>query len=503
MPNVVQGMVDQATQLVGGYLPNLLAALAILVVGWLVALVVGALVRGTLHRTSLDNRVARWLMGDAKAEKLPVERYVGKAFYYVIMLFVLVAFFETLNLTIITEPLNALLNQLTEFAPRLVGAALLLAIAGVVATVLRRIVSGGLGAFRLDERLGGEPTEREGKGVPLSQTVGDAVYWLILLLFLPAILGALALEGLLAPVQTLMNEVLGYLPNLLAAGLILVVGWFLAGLVQRIVTNLLAAVGLDRVSQTAGLARVIGATKMSSVVGTVVYILILIPVLISALNALALEAVTQPASNMLSTILAVIPTLFAAVLLLTVAYLVGQWVAGLISNLLAGVGFNNLLAYLGLGRRVEPKDRRAPSAIVGTLILVAIMLFASIEAARLLGFEALATLISEFVIFSGQVILGLIIFGIGLYLGNLAAAAVQASATAQAPVLALVTRVSIIVLAAAMALRQMGLANEIVTLAFGLLLGAIAVAAALAVGLGGRDVASRAIERWVNRWEGK
>ena len=74
-----------------------------------------------------------------------------------------------------------------------------------------------------------------------------------------------------------MNEVLGYLPNLLAAGLILVVGWFLAGLVQRIVTNLLAAVGLDRVSQTAGLARVIGATKMSSVVGTVVYILILDP----------------------------------------------------------------------------------------------------------------------------------------------------------------------------------------------------------------------------------
>ena len=503
MPNVVQGMVDQATQLVGGYLPNLLAALAILVIGWLVALVVGALVRGTLHRTSLDNRVARWLMGDAKAEKLPVERYVGKAFYYVIMLFVLVAFFETLNLTIITEPLNALLNQLTEFAPRLVGAALLLAIAGVVATVLRRIVSGSLGAFRLDERLGGEPTEREGKGVPLSQTVGDAVYWLILLLFLPAILGALALEGLLAPVQTLMNEVLGYLPNLLAAGLILVVGWFLAGLVQRIVTNLLTAVGLDRVSQTAGLARVIGATKMSSVVGTAVYILILIPVLISALNALALEAVTQPASNMLSTILAVIPTLFAAVLLLTVAYLVGQWVANLISNMLAGVGFDNLLAYLGLGRRVEPKDRRAPSAIVGTLILVAIMLFASIEAARLLGFEALATLISEFVIFAGQVILGLIIFGIGLYLGNLAAAAVQASATAQAPVLALVTRVSIIVLAAAMALRQMGLANEIVTLAFGLLLGAIAVAAALAVGLGGRDVASRAIERWVNRWEGK
>ena len=503
MPNVIQGMVDQATQLVGGYLPNLLGALAILVIGWLVALIVGALVRGTLHRTSLDNRVARWLMGDARAEEVPIERYVGKAFYYVVMLFVLVAFFQALNLTIITEPLNALLNQLTEFAPRLVGAALLLAIAGGVATVLRRIVSGGLGAFRLDERLGGEPTERQKKGLPLSQTLGDAVYWLVFLLFLPAILGALALEGLLTPVQTLLNEVLGYLPNLLAAGLILMVGWFLARLVQRIVTNLLAAVGLDRVSETAGLARVIGATKLSSVAGTVVYILILIPVLISSLNTLALEAVTQPASNMLGTILAVIPTLFAAVLLLTIAYLVAQWMADLVSNLLAGVGFNNVLAHLGLGQRVEPPDGRAPSAIVGRLIPIAIMLFASIEAARLLGFETLGNLISEFVLFGGQVILGLIIFGIGLYLGNLAAAAVQASATAQASVLALVTRVAILVLAAAMALRQMGLANEIVTLAFGLLLGAIAVAAALAFGLGARDTAGRAIERWVGRWKVK
>ena len=502
MRGVVQRMVDEAAALVGGYLPNLLGGLAILVVGWLVALVVGALVRGTLHRTSLDNRVARWLVGDDKAEEIPIERYVGKAAYYVIILFVLVAFFQALNLTIITEPLNALLSRLTEFAPRLVGAGLLLAIAGVVASVLRRIVSGALGVFKLDERLG-DTTRSDGQGAPLSQTLADAVYWLVFLLFLPAVLGALALEGLLAPVQTLMSEVLGYLPNLLAAGLILAIGWFLAQLVQRIVTNLLAAVGLDRLSDSIGIGKVIGAAKMSSVVGTIVYVLILIPVLISSLNALALEAVTRPASDMLGTILAVIPLVFAAALLLTVAYVVGRWVAGLISNLLGGAGFDNLLAYLGVGPRIDAKDRSAPSAIVGTLILVGVMLFASIEAARLLGFDALGNLISEFVVFAGQVMLGLIIFGIGLYLGNVAAGAVRASGTAQAPVLALATRVSIIVLAAAMALRKMGLANEIVTLAFGLLLGAIAVAIALAFGLGARDVASRAIERWAGRWESK
>ena len=164
MPDVVQRMVDESIELVGGYLPNLLGALAILVIGWLVALVVAAVVRGALHRTSLDNRVAGWLVGDAGAGEVPVERYVGKAFYYVIMVFVLVAFFQALNLTIMTEPLNALLNQLTAFAPRLVGAGLLLAIAAVVATVLRRVVGGGIRAFKLDERLGGGSTETTGPG---------------------------------------------------------------------------------------------------------------------------------------------------------------------------------------------------------------------------------------------------------------------------------------------------------------------------------------------------
>jgi hypothetical protein len=73
---------------------------------------------------------------------------------------------------------------------------------------------------------------------------------------------------------------------------------------------------------------------------------------------------------------------------------------------------------------------------------------------------------------------------------------VQASGVAQSGLLAVAARVSILVLAGAMALRQMGLANEIINLAFGLLLGAIAVAMALAFGLGGRELAARELEEW-------
>ena len=94
--------------------------------------------------------------------------------------------------------------------------------------------------------------------------------------------------------------------------------------------------------------------------------------------------------------------------------------------------------------------------------------------------------------------MGLVIFGVGLFLANVAEKAVRTSTTRQAGLLAVATRVSIIVLASAMGLRQMGLANEIITLAFGLLLGAIAVASALAFGLGARDVAGRTVEDWAN-----
>jgi hypothetical protein len=491
----MQAIWNQIVQLVGAYIPNLVGALLILIIGWLVALILSAIVRAALRRTTLDNRLASWIVGEEQAKTIEIERAIGKGVYYLIMLFVLVAFFEALGLTLITQPLNRFLTQVVEYAPQLLGAGVLLLLAWAAATGLRWVISRGLSAAKLDERLGGQ-AGLEAERIPLSKSIADAVYWLVFLLFLPAILTALNLQGLLQPVQDMVNKILAFLPNLLAAGLILAVGWFVARIVQRIVTNLLAAIGVDRLSDRVGLAPVLGEQQLSGVLGLIVYILILVPVLIAALNALALEAITQPASNMLDAILGALPAIFAASLVLIIAYVVGRIVAGLITSLLAGVGFNAILARLGLGK--EPAEgERTPSDIVGYLVLVTIMFFATIEAARLLGFVLLADLISQFIAFAAQVILGLIIFAVGLYLANLAAKTVEASGTTQAGLLALATRLSILVLAGAMALRQMGLANEIINLAFGLLLGAIAVAAALAFGLGGRETAARHLESWL------
>jgi hypothetical protein len=151
---------------------------------------------------------------------------------------------------------------------------------------------------------------------------------------------------------------------------------------------------------------------------------------------------------------------------------------------------------LGLGKEAV-EGEKTPSQMVGYIVLASIMLFAFIEAAQILKFALLADIIYEFTIFAGHVLMGLIIFAIGIYLGNLAFKSVMASGMSQMKILAQAARISILAFAGAMALRQMGLANEIITLAFGLLLGAIAVAVALSFGLGGKEIAAREIEKWL------
>jgi hypothetical protein len=495
----MEGLLEQwntrVVQHFGPQIVRILAAVGVLIVGWLVALAAGAGVRRALHRTTLDNQLARWAMGDEPTGRIEAEQWAARIIYYLLLLFALVGFFSVLNLGVISEPLRALLNRVFEYLPAIFGALVLAGVALLVATVLRRIVRGALELTKLDDRLGGEVGLEAGKRPAVGRTLSDAVYWLVLLLFLPAILEALSLQGLLAPVQSLLTRILTFLPNVLAALVIGGVGWFVARVLQRIVTSLLASTELDALGERLGIADAMGPRKVSGAVGLLVYALVLLPVLIAALNALELEAVTRPASQMLSRILEAVPAILAAGLLLAIAYVVARLVANLVTRLLESAGFNDLVVRLGLRRAA--RTERSPAALVGSLVLIGVMLFAAIEAARLLGFANLAALLSDFLVVAGRVLLGLVVFGVGLYLAGVAADAIRTSVSTQAGLLATAARASIVVLAAAIALRQMGLANEIIELAFGVLLGSIAVAVALAFGLGSRDIAAREVEGWL------
>ena len=281
----------------------------------------------------------------------------------------------------------------------MIAAGVLVFLAWVVATVLRFVVRQVLTTTKIDRRLTHEAGVEKQEDYPVAKTLSDATYWLVYLLFLPALLDALAVPGLLAPVRDMVTKILGFMPNLLAAAVILGIGWFVARIVQRVATNLLVAAGADRLSQRVGLSGVIGDNKLSVALGLVVYILILVPVIVGSLNALRMEAVTGPASHMLNIILGTLPGILAAVLVVGVAYIVARLVSGLTTNMLAAIGFDKLPARLGLAAK-PVEGHRTPSQIAGTVVTVAIVLFATMQALPMLGFDLLAGMMGDFLTFA-------------------------------------------------------------------------------------------------------
>ena len=484
----------------GTSLPNIVFALVILIGGWLIALAIAAGIRKLLSKTQIDNQIVE-KMGLDKTSSVQPEVIVSKLVYYGLMLFVLVAFFQKLGLTIITEPLNAFLSQIFAYAPSILAALTLALVAWIVASIAKFVINKLLGVTDWDEKLSQTAGLKDEEGVSLSQTLANVVYWFILLLFLPAILGALQMEGILGPVQEMFNNLLGYIPNLIGAGIILLVGWFVARIIRQIVTSLLVAAGADKLGARVGLKGDKAEQSLSGIIGLVVYALIIIPVIIASLNALKIDAISGPATAMLTSLMAAIPAIFGAMIILAVAYMIGKLVAGLVTNVLTGVGFNKVLSLIGLDSGKAEEDKLTPSELVGYIVLVTMMLFAVIEAAEMLHFGIVAELVTAFFAFAAQVLLGIIVFGLALYLANLAYKAVRSVAGEQSTLLAHIARIAIIILGAAMALRQMNIADDIINMAFGLLLGAIAVAVALAFGLGSREIAANQVQGWIDGYK--
>jgi hypothetical protein len=501
-------------------------ALAILLIGAIIAKIVSQVVRGLLKRTDLDNRLAGWATGDrGQTTDLRVERIIGNVVFWIIMILAVVAALNVLNLTTVSQPLTNFLNQIFAFLPQLGAAAVLVGVAWIVATLAKAIVIRIAQSFDLDERFS-DPEDRTLSSSPfvLSETLGNAFYWFVFLFFLPLILGVLNLQGPLQPVQNLLNDILGALPNIVKAVVIGFVGWFLARTVRGIVTNLLAATGTDQMGSRLGLSAIQGGQSLSWLLGTIVYVLILIPTATAALDALQIPVISAPATAMLNQVLNALPLIFTAAAILAIAYVIGKFVADLVTSILTSVGFNNIFYWLGLQKArytptVSPESydtefqtgetfvqetgatTRTPSELAGIMVLVGIMLFATVAATNVLNIPALTTVITGLLIIFGQILAGLVVFAIGLYLANLAYNLIASSGSRQAKLLGQTARVAIIALVGAMALQQMGIAPNIVNLAFGLLLGAIAVAIAIAFGLGGRDVAAEQLRDWLKEFK--
>lgn len=461
----------------------ILSAIAILLIGWIVALILAAAVKKVLQKLGTNQKLS-----STTGHRSNVESILSRVIFWLVMIVAVVGALNVLNLTSVSGPFSNMLQQFLLFIPQLLAAIVVGFIGWIVANLVKVGLQKLLDRTQLDEKLSADV------GVsPISQNISDIVYWLILLLFLPIVLSILGLNGLLFPIQNMLNDVVSFLPNIFIAGVIVFVGYILAKIVRGIVEGLIGSLNLQQQAQKIGLFK---SSNLPQVLGSFIFAIIIITSLIIAFEALGIDAISQPATAMLYEIMNAIPHIIAAGLILILAYVVSRFVANLVVEVVAGTGVDEIPAKLDVQRFLGTTK---VSCIVGYLIVFFTMLFAVSEAANRLGFEQVSGLISMFIHFGANILLGAVIFMVGFWLANLVANVIGRGEYNSSRWLANLVRILIMGLVVAMGLRAMGIADSIVNLAFGLTLGAVAVAFAIAFGLGGRQPAERVLTNLIDK----
>ncbi|HYG48170.1 MAG TPA: mechanosensitive ion channel [Allosphingosinicella sp.] len=390
-------------------------------------------------------------------------------------------------------------DQLMFWGPRILAAIAILIIAWLLARAAKWAIAKVVDRVpALRKHYEAEP------GKTLGSLIGDIVFWLILLIGIMLALQPLQLGGVLDPVRQLTTNALAFIPNVVGAGLIFFIGLIVARIVRRLVEGSLLAANADGwlrrtgLSETAGTAPATAAgapaapgsrTSISKSVGMIVFFLIMIPVTISALEALRIQAISGPATQMLRTILDSIPNILGALILLAIGYFVGKLAKQAIEQLLPSMGFDRSVSAFGIS-----KGEGSPSRTVGTVVMIAILIFFAIKAAELLQSPLIAAMLAQILELGSRVLFGVVIILGGVGIARIVSNLVSGAGTENW--LPVMLKWSIIALAVAMGLTFMQLGQEIVIIAFTAIIGSAAVASALAFGLGGRPTAHKLLERW-------
>ena len=400
-----------------------------------------------------------------------------------------------------------------DWAIRIGSAILILIVAHFVAKAVKRGIAKGIDRIPFLSRRDGATGTSAKPVVDVGERIGEVGYWLVWLLGLILALQRLQLDAIVTPLNEMVSGFLAYLPSVVGAAIIFFVGFVLATILRRIVQAAVEAAELDRRLIDAGLTHTPSGPGLARLLGILVFTLVIIPAAIAALDALNIRAISDPATAMLNNILMTIPRVIGAALIIFIAYVIGRWVMTLTEEGLKAIGFDNIIASIAnaepirVGREkmdltpgVDTINLAAfpPSRMIGLAVLIGIVLFASVEATRLLEFGAMAAMLTEVLELASRVLFGAVIIALGILLANIFAAAARREGKPSSEIISTLVRWGVIALATAVGLRFMGLANDIIVLAFGLILGAVAVAVAIAFGVGGRDAAKKLLDRWTS-----
>ncbi len=365
--------------------------------------------------------------------------------------------------------------SITNYVPDIIGALLILLIGWLIAKGLKAVVVRLLKKTNWDEKVFGRSDVKD-----TNSFLGNIVYYIVMIIVLLLVLEVLGIKEVLQPLEEMVTKFLSFIPNLIAAILIGFIGYILAKFVSGLIN--LSGKFLDKLVDKTGFK---DTDKLINIIRKIVFIVIFVPFLIQAFNALQMEAISEPANDILYSFTEMIGEIIIAGLILIIFIWGGKYLADFLEDLFKSMGLDRAAEKIQIQNMIGANQ--SLSKLIANLIYFFLVFFGIITAVEILNLENLSVVLNQILEITGNILFGLFILAIGNYISILIYNTMVKAKDNR--FIANVVRWASLALFIAIALRTMGIANEIVELAFGLILGAIAVAVALAYGLGGREAA--------------
>ncbi|HFI0247098.1 TPA: mechanosensitive ion channel [Streptococcus suis] len=391
-----------------------------------------------------------------------------------------------------TNIIDSLFYPLLSALPGVIRMIVLVIIAFSLASLLRKLTLSGLNKIQFSQKLQEWGVIKpEDNGQSLIKTLGQLVYFLVILFFLPSILSGLNISSTVDPISSMFEKFFAFIPNMIAAGLILFVGTFFCKFIKGLLTGVLERLDIDTwYAKVTGQEKLpIDTKQLISVLSTVVYVLIFIPILTLALETLGITSISQPIVTILNQVIGILPHVLVALVLIAVGSFVAKLIGNLLENLLETAGINAYSKYLF----TKEEANFELSAIITQVVRAIIIVFFFIQAIQVLNLEVFNAVGSALLGYLPSLISAIAIVILAIIASNLVANFLQK--VTDSPLVITIVRYLMIVFAVFMALDQLKFAQHIVQSTFTIILGALAVAFALAFGLGGREFAARQLEK--------
>jgi hypothetical protein len=389
---------------------------------------------------------------------------------------------------------NALANMFASFFSTgiwaVIKAVLILILALIVAKIVTSTVVKLLGKTKLSS-LFDKANSADGSKDGVVTFVGKLVYLLVFLLFVPGIFQSLGMTDISAPILKILNTMWGYVPNIVAAVIVLWAGIFIAKLVRELLIPVFNKIKINTIQEKAGI-EVSDSAKLSNTLAYIVYVLILIPVIIAALNVLNIETISGPAVKMLDVIFEFIPNILAALVIIIIGSMVAKFAGNIVKSLIAASGLDANLHKLLEGKA----SNFVLSKVIGTIVQVVMMIFFVVESVSVLHLQVVSNIGNAIIGYMPNVLAALLIVIICYICGVIVEKALTKNGLKTA---AVIGKSAIYIVGAFMVLNELGIAQELVNAAFILIIAAAAVAFAISFGFGGREFAARTLKKFEDK----